>query len=115
MMVAAASQADDSAWRLCRAEDVLPGRVFKAELPGGEAIAVYNLGGRFFATQDVCTHATASLSEGEVEGELIICPIHFGEFHIPTGKAQGFPACIDLKTFAVAERDGWIILASGAG
>jgi len=50
---------------LLKRADLEPGQVRKCEV-GGVALAVYNLNGTFYATQDGCTHATASLSEGDI-------------------------------------------------
>jgi ethylbenzene dioxygenase ferredoxin component len=68
---------------------------------GEVAIALYRVGDQFYATDDTCTHAVACLSEGELEGDVVVCPVHFGEFHVPTGKALGFPAVEDLRTYPV--------------
>src|SRR5207237_10621171 len=54
----------------------------------GEAVCLYNLRGRIFATQNECTHAEASLAEGDIKGDCIECPLHQAMFHIPTGKVQ---------------------------
>ena len=54
---------------------------------GRKEIAIYNLDGAFYATDDICTHAYASLADGYIEGELIECPLHGGCFDIKTGKA----------------------------
>ena len=42
---------------------------------GRKEIAIYNIDGEFYATDDICTHAYASLADGYVEGELIECPL----------------------------------------
>lgn len=68
---------------------------------GRKEIAIYNLGGTYYATDDICTHAYASLADGYVEGELIECPLHAGTFEIKTGKAAGAPCTVDLKTYEV--------------
>jgi ethylbenzene dioxygenase ferredoxin subunit len=74
---------------------------------GGCELALYNLDGQFYATQNMCTHATASLAEGEiVDGDMISCPVHYGQFHIPTGQAVSFPCTVDLRTYKVIEEDG---------
>lgn len=89
---------------LMKKADLEPGCVRKVEV-GGCPIAVYNVDGTFYATQDGCTHATASLSEGEiVDGDLIACPVHDGTFHIPSGQPMGFPCEIALRTFKVIEQ-----------
>ena len=68
---------------------------------GRKEIAIYNLDGQFYATDDICTHAYASLADGYVEGELIECPLHGGCFDIKTGKAMTPPVTEDLKTYEV--------------
>lgn len=88
---------------LIKRDGLQPGQVCKVETAGCP-LAVYNVDGAFFATSDVCTHATASLSDGEiVDGDLIACPVHDGQFHIPTGQAVGFPCTADLRTYRVIE------------
>lgn len=91
---------------LIHSSELTPGCIKKIEA-GGCELALYNLEGQFYATQDLCTHATASLSEGEiVDGDMISCPVHYGQFHIPTGQAMSFPCTVDLRTFKVIEEDG---------
>ncbi len=68
---------------------------------GDLLIAVYNLGGIFYATSDICTHEHACLSDGFVIGGVIECPLHQGCFEIATGKAKGAPVTLDLRTFEV--------------
>ncbi len=68
---------------------------------GDLAIAVYRAQGQFFATQDVCTHEHAYLSDGVVVDCVVECPFHQGRFDIRTGRALGAPVVVPLKTFAV--------------
>jgi nitrite reductase/ring-hydroxylating ferredoxin subunit len=73
-------------------------------------IALFRLSDGFFATQDTCTHAVASLSDGYVEDGMIECPMHAGKFCIRTGAVKSFPAMEPLATFAT-KQDGdavWI-------
>lgn len=71
----------------------------------GKSLAIYNLNGTFYATDDGCTHATASLSEGEVvDDDCIACPVHNGTFHIPTGQAMSFPCEKPLRTYKVIDQ-----------
>ncbi len=69
-------------------------------------IAVYNLGGEFYATSDTCTHEYACLSDGFVIDGIIECPLHQGRFDIATGKAQGPPVSENLATYPVKVEDG---------
>ena len=88
---------------LLRKADLEAGKVRKVDV-NGCALAVYNLDGTFYATQDGCSHATASLSEGEiVDDECIACPVHDGTFHIPTGQPMSFPCEHAIRTYKVIE------------
>tara|TARA_R100001143_G_scaffold23899_1_gene24592 strand:- start:9829 stop:10182 length:354 start_codon:yes stop_codon:yes gene_type:complete len=78
---------------------------------GQERIAVYELRGVYYATQDGCTHAKASLSEGEIlEGDLIECPVHGGTFHIPTGRAVDFPCERPIRTYRVTDDGEFLVV-----
>jgi ethylbenzene dioxygenase ferredoxin subunit len=89
---------------LCDIDELPVNTVRKVENIKHGDIAVYNLGGAFYATADLCTHATASLAEGDIEDDLIVCPVHWGTFHIPTGEARDFPCEINLKTYPVEQK-----------
>lgn len=65
-------------------------------------IAVYHLpGGEFRATDNVCSHEYALLSEGWVENGCIECPLHAAQFDIRTGKAMSAPADEDIAVYEV--------------
>ena len=68
---------------------------------GDMSIALYEVEGELYATEDVCTHAEASLSEGFQEGDTIECPMHSGCFNIRTGEALGAPVVDNIKTYQV--------------
>ena len=84
-----------------------------SDVPEGEArrfvanrieVCVANLGdGTFLAVDDVCSHAEASLSEGEVdvEDEIIECPRHGSVFDLRTGQPRSLPATLPVVTFPV--------------
>ena len=95
-------------WHPAVPSDTLPDGEAVEASAAGVALALYRLSGTVFATQAICTHAQAHLSEGYIEGELIECPLHAAQFHIPTGKAHGGLAAIDLCTYATREVDGMI-------
>ena len=90
-----------SEWHKVAARSAVPDGGALRVTVGNQAIALYNLEGRIYATDDVCTHAFASLSDGYVDGENIECPLHQAQFHIPTGKVITGPATEDVKTFDV--------------
>ena len=81
----------------------------------GRDIAIFQLDGRLFAIDDICTHGFASLCEGFVEGDRIECPLHAGQFEITTGKAVAAPCVIDLQTYAVRREADEIYVGIPAG
>lgn len=86
--------------RVAKVADLAPGSVTRVEA-AGRAIALYNLDGAYYATDEICTHAYASLAEGFVDGETIECPLHGATFSIKTGEALSPPASEPLATYAV--------------
>lgn len=76
----------------------------------GREIAVYNLKGRFYATDNVCTHEYACLSDGFVIDDIIECPLHQGRFHIPTGAPKGAPVHLPLRTYPVKVEGGEVFV-----
>ena len=73
---------------------------------GGRAIALYNIDGRLYATDDTCTHGLSSLSAGELDGDVVECSLHFGAFHVPTGKPVGAPCSVPLQVYRTEVKDG---------
>ena len=67
----------------------------------GAAVALYRVGGRFYATDDCCTHEEASLADGYLQDDTIECPRHQAVFHIPTGDVMSPPASANLRTYPV--------------
>jgi nitrite reductase/ring-hydroxylating ferredoxin subunit len=95
--------ADSELIGLCSMEEVPEGTALKVE-HDNLVLAVFNLGGRFFVTDDACTHGPGSLSEGDIDGEIVECNFHQGAFHIPTGRVEAPPCMIPLKNLRRADR-----------
>ena len=95
--------------RVASVADVPAGEVRQAMLLG-IPVALYNIGGSLFATEDRCTHARAFMSDGYLEADCIECPMHQAIFHVPTGKVVKGPAKVDLRIFDVTVRDGGIYI-----
>jgi 3-phenylpropionate/trans-cinnamate dioxygenase ferredoxin component len=73
---------------------------------GPLAIAVYRAEDRFYATQDLCTHEHAYLSDGVVIDCIVECPFHQGRFDVRTGEALGAPVIVPLKIYPLRVVDG---------
>ena len=80
--------------------ELKPGEMMYVEVDD-EPICLINLDGEFFALSDLCTHQDASLSDGEITGDEIECPLHGGAFDIRTGQPAAFPVVVASETFQV--------------
>jgi nitrite reductase/ring-hydroxylating ferredoxin subunit len=88
------------AWvRACGVDDVEPGET--TVLAVDPPIAVYNIDGAFFATQDTCTHERWSLADGYLDGDVIECTLHMARFCVRTGRVLCLPAFESLRTYPV--------------
>ena len=90
----------DNIVRICAQADVALDSA-KAFDVGDKRLAVFNIGGRYYITDDECTHASASLADGMLEGEVIECAVHMGAFHVPTGEVKAPPCAVALRTYKV--------------
>jgi 3-phenylpropionate/trans-cinnamate dioxygenase ferredoxin component len=68
---------------------------------GNEQILLVNIEGVIHACDDVCTHSYASLSEGDLDGEEVVCPLHGAIFNVTTGEVVTPPAEENLRMFEV--------------
>ncbi|MGQ0699599.1 MAG: Rieske (2Fe-2S) protein [Panacagrimonas sp.] len=92
---------------ICPAADLFEDQITAADLPNGTRIALYNLNGAYYASNDTCTHESASLSEdGTVDGANVICGWHFCGFDIATGAATASPCSEPLQTYPVRVIEG---------
>ena len=89
-----------------KVSDFEPGSIAKVAVDGRE-VAVVNLDGTYYAIDDTCTHAGASLSEGTISDCNVVCGWHGAEFDCTTGKLAKFPVTIrDLTSYPVTIEDG---------
>src|SRR5207237_7910576 len=85
---------------VARASDIPPERVAVFEV-GDHEVAVCNVGGEFYAIDDLCTHDGGSLDQGELEGDEIECPRHGARFDVRTGAVRQLPAYLPVDTHEV--------------
>jgi nitrite reductase/ring-hydroxylating ferredoxin subunit len=90
----------DNVVRVCAQADIGPETV-KAFEVGDKRLAVYNLEGQFYVTDDECTHASASLADGFLEDGIIECSLHAGAFDVRTGAVKAPPCSFALRTYKV--------------
>ena len=86
---------------VCKTAHLNIGQMKKISVDGKD-IVVANIDGDYFAINDTCTHAGASLSEGKIEDATIICDWHGAQFECRSGKLIKFPGEInDLRSYDV--------------
>jgi nitrite reductase (NADH) small subunit len=79
--------------------DLKPGTAMTVAVNGID-IALYNVGGKIFATDNTCLHQGGPLGEGILEGEVVTCPWHMWEYNVCTGEKVGNNS-IKVTTFPV--------------
>jgi biphenyl 2,3-dioxygenase ferredoxin subunit len=94
---------------LCAAADVLEGAAVKVETHG-LALAVFNVAGQHYVMDDLCTHGPGSLSEGYIEGDVVECNFHNGQFNIRTGEVVSPPCMIPMKTYPTTVANGKVVI-----
>lgn len=109
-----------------------------AELPPGERklvrvgaveVGVFNVGGRYYALPNICTHQFGPLCQGQVsgtvmaraaeqfkltwvkDGQVLVCPWHGLEFDLTTGECLAFPR-VKLRAYRVEVREGVVVVSS---
>lgn len=98
------------AWHLvCGVDEVAPEDARRFEM-NGRVYAVFHARRAWYATDGLCTHEQAELTDGLVSGDYVICPKHNSRFHIPTGKALRIPARVDLATYPVKTEGGKVYI-----
>ncbi len=75
-----------------------------------KSIALYQVDGEIFATDNICTHGNARLCDGFLEGHEIECPLHQGKFDIRSGKAMCAPLTEDIQIYPVKIEDGRVFV-----
>ena len=75
---------------VARVAEVPPGTGRTVDV-NGVKVAVFNVGGRFYAIDDHCPHAGGPLGEGILDGCIVTCPYHFWQFDVRKGHAPEFP------------------------
>ena len=93
--------ADDGKWIEVAERSALDEGAMMGVEVGDLSIALYNVDGEIFATDNICTHAFAVLTDGFLDGDIVECPLHGGCFKVQTGEGQGSPITENIKTYPV--------------
>lgn len=77
---------------------------------GEHRVAMFKVGESIYALGDRCSHAEASLAEGETFDDEVECPRHGAAFALATGQALTLPATEAVATYDVEVDDGIVYL-----
>lgn len=94
---------------LCSTDEVTPGNALRIE-SGDLTLAVFNVDGEFYVMDDLCTHGPGSLAEGYIDGDVVECNFHNGQFNIKTGEVVSPPCMIPMKTYKTVVENGRVII-----
>ena len=86
--------------KVAEINEVPPGTAKVVDLEG-RPVALFNIEGTYYAIDDTCTHRGGPLSEGEVEGTIVTCPLHGATFDVTTGYVLGPPASNGVARYDV--------------
>jgi nitrite reductase/ring-hydroxylating ferredoxin subunit len=86
--------------KVAQVGDIAPGKC-KPVRVGNEEILLSNVNGTIHAISDICSHAYAALSEGDLSGEEIECPLHGSAFNVISGECQNPPANENVPVYPV--------------
>ena len=97
-------------WVRVAAEADCPAGSLKGWVVDGVPVALANVEGRLCAMHDRCSHEDLPLSDGELDGDEVVCVYHGARFDACTGARKALPAVRPIKSYPVELRDGDIFV-----
>ena len=94
--------------RVMAAEELAPGKATE-RFVAGRPVAIYNVGGRFYATTNLCIHRGGPLGQGMLDGNVIMCPWHAWTFDVTTGE-NTVNADMKIGCYPVKLEDGHVLV-----
>lgn len=85
---------------VCKLNEIKKGEMLDFDYQD-KKILIANLDGKIYATDRICTHADADLSNGILTEEGVTCPLHLSTFNLKTGVPENLPAEVPLKIYNV--------------
>ena len=85
------SEATGKRARVAGVGDIAEGQALVVEVEG-RTLALFNVGGTYYAIDNTCPHRGGPLGEGDVEGGIVMCPWHAWRWDVTTGRNANNPA-----------------------
>jgi 3-phenylpropionate/trans-cinnamate dioxygenase ferredoxin subunit len=95
--------------RVATLEECPPGSL-RPVMVGSDPVVLANVDGTVHAVRDRCTHEEFPLSDGELEGNILVCPYHGARYDVCSGAARGLPAVKPVKSYPVEIREDGIYI-----
>jgi len=101
-----------SQYRRVASVDAIPAGKGAVVEVGGKKVAVFNVEGRFYALDNLCSHRGGPLGEGSLRGKRVNCPWHGAQFDVTNGQVLSFPATEGIASYSTTvEGDGiWVAI-----
>jgi len=100
--------------KVCCVSDVIEGEMKSFDV-NSRRVLVVNISDKWYAVDDMCSHAEASLAMGELNADerTVCCPLHGGVYELETGEGIEYPAVEPIDTFPVTIEDGEVFVDVG--
>ena len=83
-------------YEVAKTSEIPIGKMKKVTIEGTEVL-VANVDGKYYAVGNGCTHAGGDLSEGSLEGNIVVCPKHGARFDVITGRVISGPKIMFVR------------------
>ncbi|HKF39795.1 MAG TPA: Rieske (2Fe-2S) protein [Candidatus Acidoferrum sp.] len=97
--------------RTAKTNEITPGTIREFQVEG-KAIALANVGGKYYAINNTCLHRGGPLGQGVLNGTIVTCPWHGWEYDVSTGKVKQNPA-VGVDCYRVEVRGEDIFVDAG--
>jgi nitrite reductase (NADH) small subunit len=98
--------------RTVKVSELPPGTIQEFQIEG-KAVAVANVGGKFYAINNTCLHEGGPLGEGSLDGKIVTCPWHAWDYDVTTGKVLENPSAgVACYRTEVREQDVFVDVGS---
>jgi nitrite reductase/ring-hydroxylating ferredoxin subunit len=100
--------------KVARVRDIPPGELLRVAV-GMQLICLANVEGRIYAVSDDCPHIGGALSDGDLVGCVLTCPVHLAQFDVRSGRVLRGPARDDVPRYAVRVEGDEVYVAAPDG
>ncbi|MGW8265245.1 MAG: non-heme iron oxygenase ferredoxin subunit [Longimicrobiales bacterium] len=100
-------------WRKVATLEECPPGSLRPVMVGSDPVVLANVDGTLYAVRDRCSHEEYPLSDGDLEGSILVCPFHGARFDVTSGAARGLPAVRPVQSYPVEIREDGIYIQEG--